>query len=56
MSHIGRHGLISPEYDGLTIVGQSKLMGLHRSRYYFRSKGDSPFNQLMMNVINRKFR
>ena len=55
MSIIERRSLISPEDDALSISGQCKLLDLQRSQYYFRPKGESQFNQSMMNVIDRKF-
>jgi putative transposase len=55
MSIIERRSLISPEDDALSISGQCKLLDLQRSQYYFRPKGESQFNQSIMNVIDRKF-
>ena len=55
MSMAERFGLISPGFEPLSVVGQCKLLGLARSRFYFKPKGESLFNQSMMNVIDRKF-
>lgn len=55
MSRIEKRGLISPGYQPLSIAGQCKLLGLQRSLYYFKPGGESPFNQSMMNAIDRKF-
>jgi putative transposase len=52
---IEKRGLISPGYEPLSIAGQCKLLGLQRSLYYFKPKGESLFNQSMMNAIDRKF-
>lgn len=55
MSMIERRSLISPNYEALSIASQCKLLELQRSCYYFKPKGESLFNQSMMNVIDRKF-
>ncbi|WEK21406.1 MAG: IS3 family transposase [Candidatus Pedobacter colombiensis] len=55
MSMIERRSLISPEHQALSIASQCKLLNLQRSCYYFKPKGESLFNQSIMNLIDRKF-
>ncbi|WEK18005.1 MAG: IS3 family transposase [Candidatus Pedobacter colombiensis] len=55
MSIIERRSLISPEHQALSIASQCKLLNLQRSCYYFKPKGESLFNQSIMNLIDRKF-
>ena len=52
---IERRSLISPEHDALSIADQCKLLNLQRICYYFKPKGESLFNQSMINVIDLKF-
>ncbi|WP_244825191.1 IS3 family transposase, partial [Dyadobacter pollutisoli] len=47
--------LISPEYINLSVSAQCKLIGLQRSSYYFKPKGESLVNQRLMKAIDRKF-
>jgi putative transposase len=55
MSIMDKRGLVSPEYSALSVSGQCKLIGLQRSSYYFKPKGESLLNQRLMKAIDRKF-
>ena len=55
MSAMDKRGLVSPRYSALSIAAQCKLIGLQRSSYYFKPKGESLLNQRLMKAIDRKF-
>jgi len=55
MSTMEKRGLVSPEYSALSVSEQCKLIGLQRSSYYFKPKGESLLNQRLMKAIDRKF-
>jgi putative transposase len=47
--------LIVPNHDKMSIKKQCKSLGLQRSNYYFKPKGESAFNQEVMRKIDVKF-
>ncbi len=49
MSVMEKRGLVSPEYPELSVSAQCKLIGLQRSSYYFKPRGQSLLNQRLMN-------
>ena len=55
MSSTEKRGLVSPSYTDMSVSGQCRLLGLQRSSYYFKPKGESLFNQRVMKAIDRKF-
>lgn len=55
MTTMEKRELISPEYINLSVSAQCKLIGLQRSSYYFKPKGESLVNQRLMKTIDRKF-
>ena len=55
MTAMEKRELISPEYSDLSVSAQCKLVGLQRSSYYFKPKGEPILNQKIMKAIDRKF-
>jgi len=55
MTAMQKRELISPGYPDLSVSAQCKLIGLQRSSYYFKPKGESLLNQQLMKAIDRKF-
>ena len=55
MTVLQKRELISPDYPHLSVSNQCKLVGLQRSSYYFKPKGESVLNQQLMKSIDRKF-
>jgi putative transposase len=55
MSTEKKRQLISPEYKKMSIVNQCELLDLQRSNYYFKPKGESMINLLIMREIDEKF-
>lgn len=55
MSCNRKRELISPSFVKLSIKQQCILIGLARSSYYFKPRGESPLNQRLMNIIDEKF-
>ena len=47
--------MIDPGHTEIPIYRQCALLGLSRSSYYFRSKRDDRYNQLLMNLIDEQF-
>jgi len=47
--------MIEPEHKRISISRQCVLLGLPRASYYYASKGDDRYNQLMMNMIDEQF-
>jgi len=39
-------------HEGLSLSQQCKLLGLNRSSYYFESAEETPYNLLLMNLID----
>ncbi len=48
MSVEQKRELISPTFPQLSIAKQCKLLGLQRSSYYVKPKGESSLNQIIM--------
>lgn len=55
MSCNRKRELISPSFVKLSIKQQCILLGLARSSYYFKPRGENPLNQRLMNIIDEKF-
>jgi putative transposase len=55
MSTPQKRELISPSYSKLSIVKQCKSLGLQKSSYYCKPKGESSLNQLLMRAIDKKY-
>jgi putative transposase len=47
--------MIEPEHQQISIVRQCEIIGIVRSTYYFKGKGESPFNLAMMRLIDEQF-
>ncbi len=44
--------LIEPEHPEIPVYRQCKLIGLSKSSYYYKPRGESSFNQLLMRLID----
>ncbi len=55
MSMEEKRKLVSPSEKKISVSDQCKLLGLSRSNYYYKPKGESLFNQKIMRLIDRKF-
>ncbi len=55
MTCLQKRDLISPGFHKLSVQQQCILLGLARSSYYFKPKGESGFNQYLMKLIDQKF-
>lgn len=55
MSLDDKRRLVCPSYKKMSVFEQCKVVELPRSSYYFKPKGESLFNQQLMNAIDRKF-
>ena len=53
MSTEQKRELISPTFPQLSIVKQCKLLGLQRSSYYVKPKGESSLNQIIRPLQNQ---
>jgi putative transposase len=47
--------LIELKNTKIPINSQCELLGLSRSAYYYQEKGESEFNQHLMNLIDKQF-
>lgn len=55
MSTNQKRDLVSPCYKKMSVLKQCELIGLQRSNYYFKPKGESVLNQMLMKAIDAKF-
>ena len=55
MSTDQKRELISPTYAKMSIVKQCKALGLQKSSYYCKPKGESSLNQELMKAIDKKY-
>jgi len=55
MSTDQKRELISPTYAKMSIVKQCKVLGLQKSSYYCKPKGESSLNQELMKAIDKKY-
>ncbi len=55
MSMEEKRRLVSPSEKKISVSEQCKLIGLPRSNYYYKPKGESMYNQQLMKLIDRKF-
>lgn len=55
MSLLQKRALVSPKYTALSVKQQCILIGLARSSYYFKPRGESGYNLHLMDIIDRKF-
>lgn len=55
MSTDQKRELISPTYTKMSIVKQCKVLGLQKSSYYCKPKGESSLNQELMKAIDKKY-
>jgi putative transposase len=55
MSCNRKRELISPSFNQLSVKQQCTLLGLARSSYYFKPRGESPLNQRLMNIMDERF-
>lgn len=47
--------MIDPQHPGLSIRRQCELVGLNRSTYYIQPAGETPFNLLLMRLIDEQY-
>jgi len=55
MSHARRKSMIKPDHPRLSIVRQCALLSMHRSSYYYRSRGESPLHLELMRLIDAQY-
>ena len=55
MSTEQKRELVSPAYKKMSIVKQCKSLGLQKSSYYCKPKGESALNQVLMKAIDKKY-
>lgn len=55
MSLEQKRELISPEFKKMSISKQCKALGLQRSSYYCKPRGESVLNQQLMKAIDKKY-
>lgn len=55
MSIDQKRELVSPGNMNMSVSHQCKVLGLHRSSYYLKPKGNSVMNEHLMKIIDRKF-
>lgn len=55
MSTNQKRDLVSPCFKKMSVSKQCELIGLQRSNYYFKPKGESVLNQILMKAIDAKF-
>lgn len=55
MSAEQKRELISPSEPKMSISKQCKSLGIQRSSYYCKPKGESAVNQQLMKAIDRKY-
>ena len=46
---------VEPDHDKITICRQCELLGLSRSSLYYKSKGQSEYNERLMNLIDEQY-
>ena len=47
--------MIEPKHPKLSIVKQCDLVTISRSTFYYEGKGETPFNLLLMRLIDEQF-
>jgi putative transposase len=55
MSTEQKRELISPAYKKMSVAKQCKSLGLQKSSYYCKPKGESALNQELMKTIDKKY-
>ena len=55
MSVARRHDLIAPEHPRLSVFRQCELVSISRSGCYYTPVGESPFNLMLMRLIDEQF-
>lgn len=55
MSTDQKRSLITPGYVKMSVKKQCKLIDLQRSNFYFKPKGESGLNLILMELIDKKF-
>jgi len=55
MSLDDKRRLVCPSFRKMSVFEQCRVIELPRSSYYFRPKGESLFNQQLMNAIDKRF-
>lgn len=55
MSLEQKRELIRPGFEGMSISKQCKSLGLMRSSYYFKPRGESLYNEQLMKLIDGRF-
>lgn len=47
--------MVETKHPGLSIARQCDLLGISRSSYYYEERGESPFNQKLMRLVDEQF-
>lgn len=55
MSLEQKRALISPKHKKMSIVKQCELLEITRSSHYYKPRGESTLNQVLMKAIDRKY-
>ncbi len=50
-----RRRLVDPDHSEISIARQCKLLSMARSAYYYKRKGESEYNQLLMRLIDEEY-
>ena len=55
MSVVEKRKLVTTKHPHLSVVKQCELLGIHRSGFYFKPRGESGLNLRLMEYIDKKF-
>ena len=55
MSVVEKRKLVTNKHPHLSVVKQCELLGIHRSGFYFKPRGESGLNLRLMECIDKKF-
>ena len=47
--------MVETKHPGLSITRQCDLLSISRSSYYYEERGESPFNQKLMRLVDEQF-
>lgn len=47
--------MVEPKTQGLSVEKQCQLVGISKSNFYYKGKGESPFNLALMRIIDEQF-
>ena len=55
MSVVEKRKLVTNKHSLMSVVKQCELLGIHRSGFYFKPRGESGLNLMLMECIDKKF-